>query len=231
MIDKNENVKVIDFGFGKKLESKDEEGKSVFLNWPVSQLPEEIVVNRLYNHKTEIFFVGKLFENILSKETSDFKFGHIIEKMIQVNPQERYTTFNEIAVEISRGVLGEINFNHKEKEIYQKFAVALSQHITKYQEKYDPVNDLGTTLSRLANIIRNSSLENFIQDNSQLIRCFINGAFTYNSRNDIEVARVIEFYQLLQRLTPNKQKIVLDNIYTRLAKIKIDVIHDDDLPF
>src|SRR5690606_14648005 len=109
----------------------------------------------------------------------------IIEKMIQVNPQERYTTFNEIAVEISRGVLGEINFNHKEKEIYQKFAVALSQHITKYQEKYDPVNDLGTTLSRLANIIRNSSLENFIQDNSQLIRCFINGAFTYNSRNDI----------------------------------------------
>jgi serine/threonine protein kinase len=231
MIDKNENVKVIDFGFGKKLESKDQDGKSVFLNWPVTQLPEEIVVDGVYNHRTEIYFVGKLFSNIVSKESSDFKFGYIIEKMIKIDPRERYSTFNEIVVEISKGVLGEINFNSKEKEVYIKFANALSLHITKYKAKYDPVNDLNISISKLAILIRNSSLESYIQDNSQLIRCFINGGFTYNSKIDIEFSTVVEFYQLLQRLVPNKQKIVLDNIYTRLAKIKIDVIDDDDLPF
>jgi serine/threonine protein kinase len=77
MIDKHENVKVIDFGFGKKLESKDQDGKSVFLNWPVTYLPEETIVEGIYNHRTEIYFVGKLFSNILGKDLADFKFGHI----------------------------------------------------------------------------------------------------------------------------------------------------------
>lgn len=231
MIDKDENVKVIDFGFGKKLESKEQDGKSVFLNWPVSQLPEETAIERIYNHRTEIYFVGKLFSNVLGKEPTDFKFEHIIDKMIKVDPNERYATFNDISVDISKGVLGEINFTTKEKAVYKRFADSLSSHIVKYIGKYEPVNDLNATLSKLAILIRHSSLETHVQDNSQLIRCFISGRYSYNPKNDIEVSSVIDFYQLMQRLVPYKQKIVLDNIYTRLAKINVESLIDDDLPF
>lgn len=65
MIDKDERVKIIDFGFGKKLEIEENEGKSVRLNWPVTQLPNETQLEGIYNHQSEIYFVGKLFQNVL----------------------------------------------------------------------------------------------------------------------------------------------------------------------
>lgn len=230
MIDRSENVKIIDFGFGKKLETTEQDGRSVFLNWPVTQLPNETETDGIYNHRTEIYFIGKLFQNVLVAEYDNFKFKHIIEKMTKVNPNERYQAFKLVSQDISKGVLAEIDFTEKEKKVYQVFADALCGHINHYIDKYDPINDVSATVSRLSELIRKSSLEKNVQDNSQLIKCFIYGGFSYKSRNDIEVAYLIDFFQLLQRLTPNKQKIVLDNIYTRLAKIKI-ILAEDDLPF
>ncbi|MEY8742069.1 protein kinase family protein [Bacillales bacterium AN1005] len=103
MIDKDENVKVIDFSFGKKLSNQDKEGRSVFLNWPVTQLPNEMLLEGIYNHQSEIYFVGKLFSSILKENIADFKFKHIIDKMVKVNPHERYSSFHEISVDISPG--------------------------------------------------------------------------------------------------------------------------------
>jgi len=231
MIDRSENVKIIDFGFGKKLETTEQDGRSVFLNWPVTQLPNETENDGIYNHKTEIYFIGKLFQKILGDEYDNFKYKHVIEKMTKLNPDERYQAFNLVSHDISKGILAEIDFTEKEKKVYQVFADAISGHINNYIDKYDPINDVSTTLNRLSELIRKSSLEEYVQDNGQLVRCFINSGFSYKSRNNIEVAYVIEFYQLLQRLTPNKQKIVLDNIYNRLAKIKINITEDDGLPF
>lgn len=45
----------------------------------------------------------------------------------------------------------------------------------------------------------------------------------------MKLIHVKDFYRFLVELQPYKQKIVLDNIYTRLGRIK--VIVDDDLPF
>lgn len=230
MIDKNENVKVIDFGFGKKLESKGQDGRSVLLNWPVTQLPDETVDEGIYNHQTEIYFVGKLFSSTIGEEIVNFKFKHIIDKMTKLNPRERYMSFRDISVEISQGVIGEINFKEEEKEIYRKFAEILSRYIRKYKNKYDPVNDINTTLSRMAALIRSSSLETYLQDNRELINCFINGAYNYNPTNNIEISIIIDFYQILQRLVSDKQKIVLDNINMRLSTIPVE-IEFDDLPF
>ncbi|MFF2177387.1 protein kinase family protein [Lysinibacillus sp. NPDC058147] len=230
MIDNNGNVKVIDFGFGKKLTERDMDGRSVFLNWPVTQWPDETNDEGIYNHQTEIFFLGKLFSNILDKELPNFKFEHIVDKMIKLSPHERYASFHDITIDISQGVLGEINFTRREKETYRDFADILSKYINSYVNHYDPINDLNVTMSRLAILIRNSSLERYIQDNSELIQCFINGNFSYNSTNDIELSIVIDFYQLLQRLVPYKQKIVLDNINMRLSTIKVK-IDFNELPF
>ncbi|SEL55669.1 serine/threonine protein kinase [Paenibacillus sp. cl141a] len=232
LIDKNENVKIIDFGFGKRLEFEETGGESVFLNWPVTQWPNETQLEGIYNHQSEIYFIGKLFQNILRAkgELERFKFNHILDKMTKLEQYERYASFNDISQAISEGVISEIDFSGTEKDTYKKFADALVSHISYYNDKYEPINDIDSILNKLGTLIRSSSLEAFIQDNSQLIRCFIKGSYVYNKRCDIEVQHVKNFYQLLVRLDPYKQKIVLDNIQTRLGGVKINIT-DDDLPF
>lgn len=229
LIDHNENVKIIDFGFGKRLNVDELEGKSVVLNWPVTEYPDEVMKDKTYNHQTEIYFVGKLFEHILGDELSSYKIGHIIEKMIKLRPNDRYMDFGTILNEINSGALGEIDFSKAEKSMYQTFADALVSHINNYSDRYLPIDDIGDILSRLEDLIKSSSLETFIQNNATLIKCFIKGGFSYKKKQDIEVTVVQKFYQLMTSLPSGKQKIVMANIAIRLSEIK--VAFDDDLPF
>lgn len=232
LIDRDENVKIIDFGFGKKLETTENEGKSVYLNWPVTQLPNETELDGIYNHQTEVYFTGKLFQSVLGAGITEFKFNYIIDKMIRLDPSSRYSSFSEISRVISNGVIGEIDFTQKEKDVYVNFADALIGCIACYNGKYVPIQDTGTTITRLVTLIRNSSLENFIQDKSQLVRCFINGSYVERYRYEgIPVSHVKDFYLFLVQLPSYKQKIVLDNIYTRLSKIDVRFDDDEELPF
>lgn len=96
--------------------------------------------------------------------------------------------------------------------------------------KYSPINNVAVTLSKLAELIRCSSLEYYIQDNSKLINCFINGGYNYSARKDVEVQTVVDFYGLITSLSPSKQKILFDNIYGRLSTIKVQ-LEEDELPF
>ena len=65
MIDKNGNVKIIDFGFGKQIINENNDENSVYLNWDVTDKPKELTCDRKYDVCTELFFVGKLFEHLL----------------------------------------------------------------------------------------------------------------------------------------------------------------------
>lgn len=230
MIDKHENVKVIDFGFGKKLEGLDQDAKSVFLNWPVTQLPYETEYEGIYNRQSEIYFVGKLLANVIERSLDNFNFEHIIEKMIKIDPQKRYKSFHDISIDISKGVFGEIDFTNEEKEVYRKFADTLSIAIKSYWLKYEPIRDDSEILNNLTDLIRITSLEKILQDNSQLTNCFIQGRYTYSTKHKIEVSIITDFYRLLVGLSPFRRRIVLDNIDARLSVIKVEV-PDDDLPF
>ena len=132
--------------------------------------------------------------------------------------------------DIAAGVLSEIDFSEHEKSVYRCFAQVLTAHISSYKGKYSPVNNIPQTLSKLAELIRNSALEECIQNNSQLIGCFINGGYSYNARKEVKVQTVIDFYHLVTSLSPTKQKILFDNIYNRLSTIPIQV-YDEELPF
>jgi serine/threonine-protein kinase len=228
LIDKNGTVKIIDFGFGKQLTGSNKADNSIFLNWPATEMPNEVQLNQEYNHKTEIYFVGTLFKHLIDDE-DEFKFFHIIEKMVKVNASQRYESFSEVSRAISEGVLGEIDFSFTDKETYRQFADALSEHINYYTDKYTPKNDINTTLSAIASLIRNSALEKFIQDNSQLISCFISNSYNYNTQKDIEVEIVTAFYELLSGLSYAKQKILYDNLCNRLSTIRVEI--EDELPF
>jgi serine/threonine-protein kinase len=229
LIDKFENVKLIDFGFGKKLDSKERDGKSVLLNWPVTELPEEILNEGIYNHQSEVYFVGKLFQNMLEENADDFCFNHIIEKMTKTKPKQRYKSFVEVSKEISAGIIGKIDFSESEKEIYISFANELSRKITKFNDRFSPINDIHTIISMLASLVKDSALEKYIQANDRFINCFISGSYTYNTVRDIEVECVKQFYEFFISLNSFKQKIVLDNVYNRLSLIRVEIT--DELPF
>lgn len=144
LIDKQENVKVIDFGFGKRIVEEDNEGNSVFLNRPVTKLPNEIIYNHIYNHQSEIYFIGKLFENIFDENQPSFK--HIIDKMTQLDPHKRYLTFREVSVDLSQGILA-IDFSEDEKALYLNLAEVLSNYIRSHTNSYEPIEDTSIVMN------------------------------------------------------------------------------------
>lgn len=232
MITNNQEVKIIDFGFGKNYKNLQEEENSIMLNWPVSELPEEVNLNKEYNQQSEIYFLGKLFYNLLEEknELENFKYLPILRKMCQIKLNRRYSSFYEIEQDISKGLFQEIDFSDSEKEIYLNFANSLEGKIKKYNDKPNFITDSDEITKRLSTIIKNHSLEHFIQDNSNLISIFIEAPYTYNTSKNISVDIVKEFFQFYCNLDYFKQQIVLNNLYSRLSTIKIEY-EDDGFPF
>lgn len=150
MIDTSNIVKIIDFGFGKQLNGTTNDENSILLNWPATEMPNEVQLNQEYDERTEIYFVGTLFRHLLKEEISEFHFAHIIDKMVKINPEQRYDSFSEIIADISAGVLSKIDFSETQKKCYRDFAIALSTHILHFQSKYSPKNDIAQTISDLA---------------------------------------------------------------------------------
>ena len=208
----------------------DKSSNSILLNWPATEMPNEVIINHEYNECTEIYFVGTLFKQILRTKDCEFRFQHIIEKMTKLNPAERYASFMDVRKDITSGILSEIDFAENEKVIYLQFANVQSDHINHFLDKYSPISDNALILSKMSEIIRNSSLELYLQDNSKLISCFVSSKYNYNARKDIEMQIIIDFYRLIASSEKAKQQIILDNIFTRLSSIKVKTV-DDDLPF
>lgn len=230
LLDENFNLKLIDFGFGKIINNKDtREKNSVVLNWPVTEMPEEIIKDKDYDNKTEIYFVGKLFSHIFKEKEVDFKYKSIIEKMIQYSSDKRYNSFEQIYQDISKGIFSEIDFSDYEKEIYRNFADVLYSHISVYIGPFELKTNIEQIINDLEDVVKENSLELFIQSNSKLINCFVSGPYKYKINVNIKVEVVTKFYEFFIKLPREKQKNVLDNIHNRLNTIKIEL--DDDLPF
>lgn len=231
LIDKNGEVKIIDFGFGKVIEASTDEKASMILNWPVTEMPEEIITQHVYNHQTEIYFVGKLFSKLdLESSMTPFKFNHIVDKMSKVTSAERYQSFSEVLHSVSKDALEEIDFSEEEKIIYSDFADELFNKIEYITNKYEFESNLTSIISGLKEVVRANKMENFIQNNCKLINCFLNGPYGYYARADIKYDIVCKFYSFLCKLNSDKQQIVVDNILNRLITIDIKMEYDD-IPF
>lgn len=232
LLDEQYNLKLIDFGFGKIMNTcnlEEKQKNSVLLNWPVTEMPEEIKKAQDYDNKTEIYFVGKLFYHIFKEKNVDFKYKTIIEKMIQYSYEMRYNSFDDIYRDISKGIFNEIDFSDYEKEIYRNFADSLYNHISVFTGPYELKSNIEEIINDLENVVKENSLELFIQSNSNLISCFVSGPYRYSAKTDIKVEIVAKFYKFFINLSTEKQKNVLDNINNRLNTIKIEM--HDDLPF
>ena len=231
MITSDNNLKLIDFGFGKALDSSKSDSNSILLNWPVTNDPEEIANGKKYDFRTEIYYLGNMFKNLIKDD--DFSFLTIINKMCAITTSSRYQSFEEIKSEISTSLFSKINFSNLDKQVYRKFADALSSHIVKFHEKPNFFTESKTVIEKIGSVIKNNALEETIKGNQNLISCFVTDKviFTYHSIDDIELSLVQDFYKLLMKVSNEQKSIIISNICNRLKTINVEYEFEEDLPF
>lgn len=232
LINNSGTVKIIDFGFGKKLNTDEvDERVSILLNWQASQIPEEIK-KEVYDIKTEIFYVGYLIKNLIKKYGIDcFKYSILLEKMISVNPNERVESFELIQKEIAEQKFENINFTDKQKIIYQNFATALCNVLCKIKDSLVVERDTAVIIENLRVILRDNALEEYISQQDCLINCFIKSNYAYYEK-PILVETVKQFYDFFVKQSNGLREIILNNLYGRVGNIPVvDSVYDEELPF
>ena len=232
LIDDSGTVKLIDFGFGKNVNEVGNEENSIYLNWPVSQKPEELY-SGVYNSQTEIFFVGYLIKNLLAKyEMNSFKYTELLRKMIEISPQKRINSFLTIQDEISNQAMETFDFSREQKNIYRTFAEDLKNSISVIKDSLIVEKDIGIIIEKMKKVLRDNALEMYISNNYVLISCFIKSNYTYYPVKEIPVVEVKNFYNFLVSQSSEKREIILNNLYGRLNKIPVvNSMYDEELPF
>lgn len=229
-------AKIIDFGFGKIIENDHDHKKSISLNW-WCDVPLEFQSGK-YDHRTEIYFIGKLFEKMLHDAIDerifvDFTYEPLLEKMVKYDLSERFQTFSEIQENmIESGTSYENLFTYEEKQVYQIFITDLSNAITEIDSKTKYKTDVNRMIVDLENIYRSNVLEDTIQNTRDITRVFLNGSYRFYLQPRFRCYNLKEFIRMLKSSNKEKINIILLNIQNRLNFItrKEEKI-DDDVPF
>lgn len=228
----NENIaKIIDFGFGKSIDF-DNSDNSISLNWRYL-IPDEFS-EKMYDTKSEVYFVGKLFEEILIDNNDiEFQYRGIISKMI-LPYKNRISSFFEINREIVKQLKTDIDFSNADKQTYISFANNLMTIIEKmpYDTKYN--RDLELIIKSLDEIYQNSTLEDVIQNNNKLLGVFLNGKFSYYKNKPFQVSTLNSMIKLLKSSSEDRKKIIINNLWERfdaLGRYYENWGEGDDLPF
>ena len=225
-------LKVIDLGFGKKIVGSDDFDKSISLNlW--CGAPQEFGSNR-YDYGTEVYFVGKLFEQILYDNAID-QFDHydLLRGMCQHDDLLRIGSFREVATRLHAEGFTEIDFTEQEKDWYQTFSACLRSHVTKLEQGATYGDDLDRIGDQLGAAYRALMLEETAPTAAPIVRCFIHGAF-YHKREGFPVSAIRDFTRLIRGCSPAKARIVLANICTTLDTVpryQETKPEDEDIPF
>ena len=228
-------VKIIDLGFGKRVEAAADFDKSISLNW-WCEPPNEFSESK-YNHSTEVYFVGKLFEKIiLDLGIEQFKHQLLLERMCRRDSRERIACFLDVKNELSLKRSEEIDFEEHEQDAYRQFADAVSYHVTKIAQGVKYATDTDRIRTQLESLYRNCMLEREIPDCNPLLRTLLDGEWYYR-KTGFQTSTLRDFLNFLRGASIEKQRIAFANLHTRLdaiprytAKTGFDDM-DDDIPF
>lgn len=225
-------VKIIDLGFGKRVQYPDDFDKSISLNWWCE--PPEEFSNAIYDFRTEVYFVGKLFEKIIQEKGIDhFKYKGVLSRMCNRDPENRIQSFFDIEKEIQNDRFFEIDFSNEEMSCYRKIADYLQKHITKIEKVAKYIDDFDRIQTQLEDAYRSFMLEETVPDAVTITRCFVSGSYYYK-KVGFPVYTVREFLHLLKASTQEKKRIIMANLHTRLDSISRYTEKDiefDDVPF
>lgn len=236
LINADGQVKLIDFGFGKKIVGSADKKKSISLNW-WCDIPNDFSSGQ-YDHQTEIYFIGKLFESILSDGDDDwiffeFKYKSMLEKMTRMDPSDRFKSFGELKENMSEQLTTfDDLFTYEEKKSYQSFIESLVASLSSIDETAKYQVEVSRVISDLENVYKANLLEDNVQNTNGIIRAFLNGSYRYYNRPIFSCSTLRDFLQLLKSSGTEKLSILMLNIQNRLSQIKrTPVIPDDDMPF
>jgi serine/threonine-protein kinase len=225
-------VKIIDFGFGKQTIFNEDYDKSVSLNWRYP-VPEEFS-DGIYNQATEVYFVGKLVEEIIEEnKIQNFGYSRVLKSMVLKKPANRISSF----LSVYRDTLSQegnlLHFNKYDKIRYQNFASNVDDLVNKIRDNANYVTDIDKILKSLEDILQVSSLEDYIQNTSQVARAFIKGDYYYKTNVIFPVSHLRSFIELLKRNSIDRQKVIVNNLWQRFDKKPrySDSPEVDDLPF
>jgi serine/threonine-protein kinase len=228
LVDDMGNVKIIDFGFGKRITGPDDFSKSISLNWEFEP-PTDFQIET-YDYQTEVYFVGKLFESIIiSNKNESFKYPELLTSMCRPAREQRIKGFSDVDQALLNDRFYEIGFNELDKKIYRAFADALRKQIHHFTTGTKYYDDIQAIQKELENIYRAVMLEVAIPDCRAIIRCLVNGGFSF-IKGGFPVLTLRDFVQLLKKSTVEQKKLIMLNLHTRLdAILRKDI--NDDLPF
>lgn len=229
-------VKVIDFGFGKKIEVAEDAQKSISLNWWCEK-PNDFLAGA-YNHCTELYFIGKLFERILTDGIEDgiyfeFKYKVILENMVKIEPSDRYISFTQIKEHlIEYGTSFDELFTSQERRSYKAFAEKLISSLASIDENAKYITDVSRVISDLENAYKINVLEDEVQNTNGIIGAFLSGSYRFYNKPIFGCYVLRDFLQLLKRAGQEKKAIIMLNIQNRLNQVKrTEKAGYDDIPF
>ena len=221
-------VKIIDFGFGKQILFEKDNKKDISINWLGDEKPNEFK-DKIYDNKTEIFFIGKLFQTILTNIETSFKYKSLLKMMLEVNYKDRISSFEEIDKNINNNTTILNNFNSDEKIIYKDFRQTFFNALENIKLETTLVMDSAKIIKELEILQKRIMLEDYVSA-KHILRIFLQGSFVFNRNYQYDVDNISDFLIFFKKISQEKQNIVLYNIETLLDDVEID-IDDDEIPF
>lgn len=232
-------VKVIDFGIGKLFEG-DTPGAGASRDSLVGEinrpntLPQEYSEQK-YTIRTDMFYIGELFNRLCKSVTREdghpaFSYREIVEKMMEVQPDDRYESFSAIQELLSQDALDRMSVSKSDKEIYRNFAKGLYSCISDFSKK-PSYNTEKIFISKLEKVLRENMFEDYVQNNSALIDCVVQGGgySFYGEQEIVKVDDLKKFIEWFKCHNGESREIIVANIINKLNKIKI--IEEYDVPF
>jgi eukaryotic-like serine/threonine-protein kinase len=233
MVSEDGAVKIIDFGFGKQTFNSDDYGKSITLNWWCDPPPE--FKDAKYDFRTEVYFVGKLFEKIIiDSNIEHFKHMNLLGRMCVAQPTNRVASFFEVRKELLSEKFLDIGFEDWELEAYREFSSSLYGAASKIEESTKYYDDIVEIQTKLEDCYKKVMLEEYVPNSAVVLKCFINGSYYYNTHHSFQVEVLRKFLDFFRSCSREKKNIVIGNIQTKLDAVKryaVKVNFDDDIPF
>jgi serine/threonine-protein kinase len=234
MVTGENTLKIIDFGFGKRIANNDDFEKSISLNW-LYEKPLDFE-NHIYDFQTEIYFVGKLFESLIKDYSiSGFRHNGLLKKMTVKSQDMRIESFEHIQETIiSDTSVFEDYFSYSEKEVFRRFMGQIVDVYSSISPDCKYVSSMDQLIVELEEVFKLNALETCVQNNLDLSRLFIKGSYRYYPKNEIYVSSLKDFIRLLKSCDAEKKDILRLAIANRLRTIKKNEADDGptaDIPF
>lgn len=234
LVTKDGVIKIIDFGLGKTFSPVDTSKDSmndIINRFGLDRLPNEYFEGK-YDSRTDMFYLAELYHRLLEKSGNDiiFSYSSILQKMMEPDRENRYTSFSEIKEVMSTKAFSNLEISKDDKKIYQEFSNAVMSCLSCFKEGRTFVTDIQEFKDNIHAVIQRNCLENIVQNPNDFVSIVIKGNYKFYTQRAISCEVVTAFEKWYNSLSEDWQRLVLNNIIAKLSVVKIEYA-DDELPF